>query len=125
MYGARSAGYTGKLIAPEDPWPIFDGYGTYLDPAVYPTAFYETLMASLIFAGLWALRKRWIQPGKIFALYLMANGLERFAIEKIRVNVEMDWLGLTLTQAEWISMATGLSGLALWFYVSHQKIKPA
>ncbi|MGB1075936.1 MAG: prolipoprotein diacylglyceryl transferase [Flavobacteriales bacterium] len=125
VYGARSAGYTGKLIAPEDPWPIFDGYGTYLDPAVYPTAFYETLMASLIFAGLWALRKRWIQPGKIFALYLMANGLERFAIEKIRVNVEMDWLGLTLTQAEWISMATGLSGLALWFYVSHQKIKPA
>lgn len=114
VYGARPAGYTGKLITPEDPWPIFDGYGTYLDPGVFPTAFYETIMACIIFGILWGLRKRIAIPGRLFALYCMFNGVERFLIEKIRVNAEMDLFGLAATQAEVISTATFFAGVVLW-----------
>lgn len=37
--------------------PCFDGYCTHLVPAVYPTPFYETIMATLIFILLWSIRK--------------------------------------------------------------------
>ena len=48
VYGPRSAGYTGKLIDPNvHPFPAFEGYGTYLDPAVFPTPIYETTAAAL------------------------------------------------------------------------------
>ncbi len=116
VYGPRSAGYTGKLIEPTDPWPIFEGYGTYLDPAVFPTAFYETVLATLIFALLWSLRKRIQIPGQLFALYLIFNGFERFWIEKIRVNAIMEMAGIEFTQAELIATLTFLAGAFLWFW---------
>lgn len=121
VYGPKPAGYTGKLITEGDPWPIFEGYGTYLDPAVYPTAFYETVMATIIFVGLWSVRKRLPAPGALFALYLIANGVERFLIEKIRVNAELDAMGLQFTQAELISTLTFLSGVGLWFGIKKSK----
>jgi len=113
VYGPRPAGYIGKQITENDPWPRFEGFGTYLDPGVYPTSFYETIMATAIFAFLWAMRKRWKAPGLLFGVYLMFNGVERFFIEKIRVNSEMECLGLTFTQAELISILTFLGGLLL------------
>lgn len=121
VYGPRPAGYTGRLITEQDPWPIFEGFGTYLDPGVFPTSFYETLMASAIFAFLWAIRKRWKTPGLLFGVYLMFNGLERFFIEKIRVNAEMNWFGFTFTQAELISTLTFIAGLALTLFVLRRK----
>ena len=115
VYGPRSAGYTGKLIDPNvHPFPAFEGYGTYLDPAVFPTPIYETTAAALGFALLWAMRTKWAKPGQIFAAYLMFNGFERFWIEKIRVNTTFDLAGITMTQAELISVCTFLSGVALW-----------
>ena len=47
----------------------------------------------------------------------MFNGVERFFIEKIRVNAEMDFLGVTLTQAELISTCTFFGGVALAAFV--------
>jgi prolipoprotein diacylglyceryltransferase len=121
VYGPREAGYTGKLIDPNvHPWPSFEGYGTYLDPAVFPTPIYETTAAVLGFAFLWAMRKRWSTPGKAFAAYLMFNGFERFWVEKIRVNTTFDWLGVTMTQAELISVCTFLSGAALWAWTTRR-----
>lgn len=120
VFGERPAGYTGKLITETDPWPIFEGYGTYLSPNVYPTPFYETVMAVVIFAILWSLRKKITIPGKLFALYMIFNGIERFLIEKIRVNTELNWAGMTFTQAELISTLTFLSGLILWFFLSRK-----
>ena len=52
----------------------------------------------------------------MFALYLMLNGLERFFIEKIRVNTRLDFFGLKPTQAELISALLFISGLVLWIY---------
>ncbi len=113
VFGPRPAGYTGKLITENDPWPIFEGFGTYLDPGVYPTSLYETVMAVAIFAFLWSMRKRWKVPGTLFSVYLMFNGMERFWIEKIRVNAPMEVLGMTMTQAELIATLTFISGCTL------------
>ena len=123
VYGPRAAGYTGKLIDPAtQPWPAFEGYGTYLDPAVFPTPIYETTAAVIGFAFLWGMRKRWTDvPGKIFAAYLMFNGFERFWVEKIRVNTTFDFLGMTMTQAELISVCTFMSGIALWVWATRRK----
>ena len=120
VFGPRPSGYTGKLITDADPWPIFEGFGTYLSPGVYPTSFYETIMATVIFAFLWSMRKRWQVPGTLFAAYLMLNGTERFWIEKIRVNAPMEFMGMVMTQAELIAVVIFLSGLALLAFL-HQK----
>ena len=44
------------------------------------------------------------------------NGLERFMIEKIRVNTIQDFLGLKVTQAEIISTGLAILGLVLIVY---------
>ncbi|KAA3640509.1 MAG: hypothetical protein DWQ02_01965 [Bacteroidetes bacterium] len=79
---------------------------------VYPTAFYETMMAFAIFGLLWFLRKRISIPGMLFFIYLMFNGFERFWIEKIRVNIKYDFAGMQVTQAEIISVILFLIGVA-------------
>ncbi len=96
--------------------PCFDGYCTRLDPGVFPTPVYETTMTILIFAGLWIFRKKFVVPGVMFASYLILNGIERFFIEKIRVNNKFDFLGITLTQAELISVLFIVVGVALIIY---------
>ncbi|GIS04519.1 MAG: hypothetical protein CM15mP107_1390 [Bacteroidota bacterium] len=50
----------------------------------------------------------------LFGLYLVFNGLERFSIEKIRINNEL-YKGLT--QAEMISITLILLGLGLFFWL--------
>ncbi len=114
----------GVLIGENDPWPVFEGFGTYLQPAVFPTPLYETLMATAIFGVLWALRKRIRIPGQLFSIYLVFNGLERFLIEQIRVNVEMEALGLTFTQAELIAVLTFVGGGMLWWILGRTQAKP-
>ena len=109
----------GKMMDPANsPWEAFPGYGTYLDPMVFPTPIYETTLSVLGFGLLWAMRHRWNAPGKLFAAYLMFNGVERFWIEKIRVNNTFDLLGITMTQAELISVVVFVSGVVLWRWTS-------
>lgn len=80
----------------------------------FPTPMYETIACTILFFVLWGLRRRMRPFGALFALYLIMNGIERFLIEKIRVNNKMDFLGLQPTQAEIISAVLVLSGIALW-----------
>lgn len=107
----------GRLITESDTWPVFPGYGTCLDIPVFPTSLYETTAAIILFSILWILRTRISQAGVIFSIYLMMNGFERFWIEKIRVNAEFDFLGITMTQAELISTLLMISGATLFFYL--------
>lgn len=86
----------------------------------YPTPFYEIVICLILFGVLWALRKKLRVPGTLFALYLMLNGLERFFIEKIRVNVRLNWGFIHPTQAEVISTLLFLSGLVLWIYLTRR-----
>jgi prolipoprotein diacylglyceryltransferase len=51
---------------------------------------------------------------------LVLNGLERFAIEKIRVNVKMDLFGLHPTQAELIASLLMGAGLLLFIRQSRR-----
>lgn len=91
----------------------YDGYyNRALAASVFPTPIYEFVICSILFGLLMMFRKKWDIPLKLFGLYLVFNGLERFFIEKIRVNYKYDWL-LNLTQAEIISFLLILFGLIL------------
>lgn len=108
VLGPQRGGYSGVPITDGT---CFEGYCTHLVPGVFPTPLYETLMCLLLFGALWWLRKRLVVPGMLFAAYLVMNGVERFLIEKVRVNVP--FLG-SWTQAEVISlllMAIGVGAL--------------
>lgn len=80
-------------------------------PGVYPTSVYESVMAFACFGLLWALRKHSFKTGWLFSVYLLMAGLERFAIEQLRVNPKFDVLGFQLTQAEVIALALIMLGL--------------
>ena len=99
------------LWAETYPKNIYYG-GQELAQAVYPTPIYEFVASVIIFAVLWSLRKHPFVNGWLFFLYLVFNGIERFLIEKIRVNNEFELLGLTVTQAEVISSILILIGIA-------------
>jgi prolipoprotein diacylglyceryltransferase len=101
--------------------PIPDCAGPYcfrLEEPVFPTPLYETTLCLIIFGGLWKLRRRISIPGMLFALYLIANGIERFTIEQIRINNTFNFFGLTVTQAQLISVALIAGGLLMvwWFF---------
>jgi phosphatidylglycerol---prolipoprotein diacylglyceryl transferase len=96
-------------------------YCSELNPPVYPTPFYEIVISLILFAILWSLRKKLKTPGTLFALYLMLNGVERFFIEKIRVNTRLNILGFQPTQAEVISTLLFVTGLALWVVLKRRR----
>lgn len=93
-------------------------YCNELEVGVYPTPLYEIIACFLLFLLLWSLRKKLKVPGTLFALYLMLNGLERFFIEKIRVNEPLNLFGFHPTQAEVISTLLFLTGLGIWIYLA-------
>jgi len=98
--------------------PIKDCVGPYcnqLANPVYPTALYEVIACLLLFGVLWFLRTRIKVAGRLAALYLMFNGIERFTIEKIRVNTKYADLPFQPTQAELISLFLFLGGVFLWW----------
>jgi len=107
--------------------PIPDCTGPYcfrLEEPVFPTPVYETALCLIIFGGLWHLRKKITIPGMLFALYLIANGIERFAIEQIRINNTFEFLGMNVTQAQLISVLLLATGLALiWWFRKNPEIK--
>ena len=85
---------------------------------VYPTPFYEIIMAGLIFVFLWSIRKRIKIAGVLFCIYLILNGIERFLIEKIRVNHDM--IG-EQTQAEVISFSLILIGIVGIYFLNKRE----
>ena len=88
---------------------------------VYPTAVYEALMGIVLFTVIWKLRNAFKTPGMLFGVYLVFNGIERFSIEKIRINNEL-YNGLT--QAEMISTGLIVLGIALFFGLKYKKQTP-
>jgi len=83
---------------------------------VFPTPFYETVMGLILFGVLMLVRKKMTIPGTLFSLYLIFNGIERFLIEKIRVNTTYSIFGFHPTQAELISSGLVIAGIVLWWY---------
>jgi phosphatidylglycerol---prolipoprotein diacylglyceryl transferase len=58
-------------------------------------------------------RKRFKTPLKLFGFYLILNGLERFFIEKMKVNYKYDWGFIHPAQSEIISFALIVSGILI------------
>ena len=106
--GIRIKGYEGS-------------YPTVLPAAVFPTPIYEFFACLLIFGFLMLIRKRMRWPLQIFGIYLIFNGLERFLVEKIRVNYKYDWGFIHPTQAEIISFIFIVLGLYLWLLNPYKK----
>jgi phosphatidylglycerol:prolipoprotein diacylglycerol transferase len=94
-----------------------------LEYPVFPTPFYEAVMAIALFFVLWSLRKRIHTPGLLFSIYLILNGTERFFIEKIRVNTTYTIFNHHITQAELISSFMFIAGVAgcIYFYRTAKK----
>ena len=104
-----------------DPIPGCLGkYCNELPAGVFPTSLYEIIGCFILFLVIWSLRKKFKIPGTLFAFYLILNGLERFFIEKIRVNVRLDIFGLHPTQAELISTLLFFSGILLWIVLKQR-----
>jgi len=100
--------------------PLFgctwDNYCNHLPLPVFPTPLYEIIVCLILFAILWSIRKKITTPGRLFAIYLILNGIERFFIEHIRVNTRYHFFGLSPTQAEIISLSLIAGGLLLYWY---------
>ncbi len=79
---------------------------------VFPTPLYEITAALLIFILLWMVRKKISVPGILFSIYLVLGGIERFFIEKIRVDIKYHYAGFTATQAQLIAIGMIVLGLA-------------
>lgn len=93
------------------PWAMAYPEGTVpTTEEVHPTPIYEALSMGIVAWLLWRWRDRF-QPGVIFALYLLAAGLERFLVEFVRRNDEAA-LGLTAPQLE-AAVAFILGGIVL------------
>jgi phosphatidylglycerol---prolipoprotein diacylglyceryl transferase len=101
------------------------GYCSQLPIPVFPTPFYETLVCLVLFFVLWSIRKRLKVPGALFAVYLILNGIERFFVEKIRVNTTYSIFGFHPTQAEIISSMLVIGGTILLIVLTKKSNKPA
>ena len=96
--------------------PIEGCVGNYCNELLYPvfpTPIYEIAMALALFGLLWALRKRINIAGMLFGIYMIVNGLERFFIEKIRVNTKYIIFEKEITQAELISFGLIITGIII------------
>lgn len=93
-----------------------DEHNRVLPLPVFPTPFYETLAGLIIFLFLWLIRRRIKIPGVMFGIYLIVNGLERFTIERIRVNDTYNIFGYHPSQAQVIAVLLVVSGLLLWIF---------
>jgi len=114
--------YPHNVLSEGVPIPGCDGkYCFMLDPPVFPTPFYETLICSFCFIILWIIRKRIHTAGVIFAIFLILNGVERFFIEKIRVNTTYHIFGNEITQAEIISTLLVITGVLMLFKLTKKK----
>jgi phosphatidylglycerol---prolipoprotein diacylglyceryl transferase len=87
---------------------------------VFPTSLYESIVSFIAFGFLWFSRKKIKAPVVLFGLFMVLNGIERFTIEKIRVNIKHNFLGMQLTQAEIISAALIIIGIIVMVYFSRR-----
>jgi prolipoprotein diacylglyceryltransferase len=88
------------------PWPHPPGV------AVHPAALYESAALLVLFAGLLRLERRRRSDGQVFAIYLVASALVRFAVELVRTNPAE---ALGMSEAQWTSLAIA-AGAGVWLW---------
>ncbi len=94
----------------DGPWAMAYPKGVVpTDDKVHPTPIYESLTMGLVALVLWHLRDR-MAPGRLFALYLLCAGIERFLVEFVRRNSAVV---IGLTTAQLVSLVMAAAG-AVW-----------
>lgn len=96
-------------------------YNHVLPVGVFPTAMWEAVVCIVLFFLLWVLRKKMEHAWHLTGIYLILNGLERFFVEKIRVNTTYDLGFIHPTQAEIISAIFVMLGLAILIFYRDKK----
>lgn len=97
-------------------------YCTILEHPVYPTSFYDSLLSFVGFGLLWAIRKRNKIYGSQFSIMIFYVAIQRYFMEKIRVNNEYHFWGMNITQAEIISVVLLLFALgSFWYFYRYKK----
>ncbi|MBN1267995.1 MAG: prolipoprotein diacylglyceryl transferase [Kiritimatiellae bacterium] len=106
-YGSPSGALPGVQF-PEgsEPWL------SYPDTPLHPTQLYEFGWNLLVYAVLFRAYRRYPRNGRTFCLYLLLYPLGRFALEFLRGDQRLHWLGLTAAQV--ISLGLLAAGAALW-----------
>jgi phosphatidylglycerol:prolipoprotein diacylglycerol transferase len=85
---------------------------------LHPTPLYEFFLMLIVFWILWKLRKKDWADGRLFMLYLIFAGIERFFIEFIRLNPK---LMFGLSEAQLISILMIIIGSAGFYYFANKK----
>jgi phosphatidylglycerol:prolipoprotein diacylglycerol transferase len=84
---------------------------------VFPTPLYESFLALISYIILWSVRKKITTPGWLFSIFLIYYSTSRFFIEFIRVNPKYSFLGLDLSQSQYISVICFVLGIAsMWYF---------
>ena len=98
-------------------------YCMHLVPGRYPTPLWEAIVSFVIAGILWVLRKRLKVAGMLFFVYLIFNGIQRYAVETIRVNDRYDGFG-GMTQAQIIATALILAGVGgfVWLMSKRKQV---
>lgn len=100
-----------------------EGNHCYMLPnPVFPTPLYEALACLALFGVLWLVKTRFNIAGTLFFFYLILNGIERFLIEKIRINTTYQIGENQITQAEIISFVFVVTGIAMFVYLHRKKV---
>lgn len=93
-----------------------------LSAPVYPTPLYEIILSLCICILLLLLFRRIKYAGQLWAVYLVLNGIERFSIEQIRVNITYHIGSIKATQGEIFSILFVVTGLMLlWLIPRYSK----
>src|SRR3954468_12220794 len=104
------------------PWAMAYPRGTVpTDVKVHPTPVYETLTMGIVALILWNFRDR-LTGGRLFALYLVLAGTERFLVEFIRRN---DKIVIGLTFPQLLSLVMVAFGVAVAAHVRPARMQPA
>lgn len=84
----------------------------------HPTPVYELILCAIFFWILWRMRKTTRPDGKMFMAYLVLAGLERFAVEFLRLNPRILF---GLSEAQLIAVGLMVIGAIGWFFLSKQR----
>jgi len=96
--------YPGGIVPPDTP--------------LHPTPVYEFLAMLIIFFILWRLRKKDWPDGKLFMVYLVLAGIERFLVEFIRINPRLIF---GFSEAQLISIGLIVIGIIGWIRYNQKK----
>jgi prolipoprotein diacylglyceryltransferase len=92
-------------------------YCSVLENPVWPTSLYDFILMASLCVILILIRNKIKMPGHLFSILIMVIGVQRFFIEKIRVNNTYDIASFQITQAEIISVIMViLGGIGLWYF---------